>query len=137
MSDVQKYMLLVDNDKTAALATAQQTAQGMICGGNADVKVSAYKTTDLETNRVTLINVVQSLGEYINDESLTIRSKAVQYLAQVIDQLSSTFLSRQQVQVLCQFLCDRIEDGGAVGGLKTLQGMTRFNKDMAAMTFRA
>lgn len=119
MSDVQKYMLLVDNDKTAALATAQQSAQ------------------DLETNRVTLINVVQSLGEYINDESLTIRSKAVQYLAQVIDQLSSAFLSRQQVQVLCQFLCDRIEDGNAVGGLKTLQGMTRFTKDMAAMTFRA
>lgn len=33
MSDVQKYLLLVDNDKATALATAQQTAQGMICGG--------------------------------------------------------------------------------------------------------
>lgn len=99
--------------------------------------VSADKITDLESNRVTLINVVQSLGGYINDESLTIRSKAIQHLAQVIGQLSSTFLSRQQVQVLCLFFCDRIDDGGAVGGLKTLQGMTRFNKEMATMTFRA
>lgn len=86
---------------------------------------------------MTLINIVQSLGGYINDDSLKIRSRAVQYLAQVIGQLSSSFLSRQQVQVLCQFFCDRIEDGGAAGGLKTLQGMARFNKEMAAMTFRA
>ena len=138
MSTVQEYMLLVDVDRTAALATARQTAQGMYdVTGEYLGQVGAYETADLETNRVTLFNVVQSLGEYINDESLTIRSKVIQYLAQVIDQLSSTFLSRQQVQLLCQFLCDRIEDGGALGGLKTLQGMTRFNKEMAVMTFRA
>ena len=34
MSEVQQYMLLVDNDKTADLAIAHQTAQGTICQVN-------------------------------------------------------------------------------------------------------
>ena len=86
---------------------------------------------------MTLIEIVQSLGEYINDEDATIRSKAVHYLSIVIGDLSPTFLSRQQIQVLCQFLCDRIEDDGAVGGLGKLQNLRRFNEEMAIMTFRA
>lgn len=93
--------------------------------------------SDLELNRTNLINVVASLGEYINDEALGIRSKAVQFLSGVIGEIPPPFLSRPQVNVLCQFYCDRIEDGGAVEGLKTLQGMTRFNEEMAATTFRA
>ena len=91
----------------------------------------------LESKQLTLIEVVQSLSDYINDEDATIRARAVDYLSEVIGQLSPTFLSRQQVQVLCQFHCDRIEDGGAIGGLRKLQGLGRFNKDMVAMTFRA
>ena len=86
---------------------------------------------------MTLIDIVQSLGEYINDESAIIRSKAVRYLSEVIGALSPTFLTRQQIQVLDQFLCDRIEDGGAVGGLTKLSALGRFNKDMAVVTFRA
>jgi len=86
---------------------------------------------------VSLIEIVQSLGEYINDEDATIRSKAVSFLSQVIGALQPTFLSRQHIQVLCTFLCDRIEDGGAVGGLTKLQELGRFNKEMAIMTLRA
>ncbi len=92
---------------------------------------------ELESKQTALIDVVQSLGEYINDEDPNIRSKAVTYLSQVIEELPSLVLTRQQVQVLCQFLCDRIEDGGAVMGLRKLQSLVRFNQDMAAMTFRA
>jgi len=86
---------------------------------------------------LTLINLVQSLGEYINDEDVAIRSKAIGYLSAVLAALPDKFLTRQQVEVLCQFYCDRIEDGGAVGGLTKLQAVGRFNDDMAAMTFRA
>ena len=96
-----------------------------------------YKPTDLESNQTNLIGVIQSLGEYINREDVKIRSKAVQYLSEIIGALSPGFLSRQQLQVLCRFLCDRMEDGGAIGGLKKLQRMERFNKEMAVMTFRA
>lgn len=91
----------------------------------------------LESRQTTLIEVVQSLGEYINDEDAAVRAKAVQYLSLVIGATPSNFLSIQQVQVLCQFLCDRIEDGGAVGGLRKLSSLRRFTKDMAKMTARA
>lgn len=92
---------------------------------------------ELESKQTTLIDIVQSLGQYINDEDSIIRSKAVTYLSQVIEKLPSAVLTRQQVQVLCQFLCDRIEDGGAIMGLRKLQSLGRFNREMAAMTFRA
>lgn len=80
---------------------------------------------------------MQSLGEYINDEDSIIRSKAVMYLSEIIGKLQAAVLTRQQVEVLCQFLCDRIEDGAAIMGLRSLQSSVRFNKEMAAMTFRA
>jgi DNA repair/transcription protein MET18/MMS19 len=83
------------------------------------------------------VDVVQSLGEYINDEDPILRGKAVSYLTAVIKALPPKFLSRQQIQVLTTFFCDRIEDGGAVAGLDTLQKLERFNKYMAHEVARA
>ncbi|KAL8760875.1 MAG: hypothetical protein Q9184_002963 [Pyrenodesmia sp. 2 TL-2023] len=100
-------------------------------------EVKANKVAELESKEISLVEVVQSLGEYINDKDYSVRSNAVTYLSHVIGALPDTTLSRQQVQVLCQFLCDRIEDGGAVGGLRKLQSLGRFNKEMTVMTFRA
>lgn len=94
-------------------------------------------TAGLENKEINLVQVVESLGEYINDESDSIRSKAVRFLIQVFEVLPSNFLSRQQIQVLCQFLCDRIEDDGAVYGLTVLSKLSRFTSEMAIMTFRA
>ena len=86
---------------------------------------------DVENKKTTLIEVVQSLGEYINDEDPILRGKAVSYLTAVIKALPPKFLTRQQIQVLTTFFCDRIEDGGAVAGLETLQKLDRFNKSLA------
>lgn len=86
---------------------------------------------DVENKKTTLIEVVQSLGEYINDEDPILRGKAVSYLTAVIKALPPKFLTRQQIQVLTTFFCDRIEDGGAVAGLETLQKLDRFNKALA------
>lgn len=86
----------------------------------------------MESKKTTLVEIVQSLGEYINDEDPLLRGKAVSYLTAVIKALPPKFLTRQQVQVLTTFFCDRIEDGGAVTGLETLQKSDRFTKSMAA-----
>ena len=91
----------------------------------------------MESQKLTLIEVVQSLGQYINDEDATIRSRAVEYLSDVIGSLPNSLLTRQQTHVLCQFLCDRIEDGGAIEGLKKLQAHELYNGEMAGITFRA
>ncbi|PWY71088.1 ARM repeat-containing protein [Aspergillus sclerotioniger CBS 115572] len=113
MSALQTFLLVVDHDKQEAKQIAEQIAQ------------------DVESKKVTLIEVVQSLSEYINDEDPILRGKAVSYLTAVIKALPPKFLSRQQIQVLTTFFCDRIEDGGAVAGLETLQKLDRFNKALA------
>ncbi|KNG85167.1 DNA repair/transcription protein [Aspergillus nomiae NRRL 13137] len=113
MSALQTFLLVVDHDKEEAKQIAERIAQ------------------DVETKKTTLIEVVQSLGEYINDEDPILRGKAVSYLTAVIKSLPPKFLSRQQIQVLTTFFCDRIEDGGAVAGLDTLQKLDRFNKALA------
>lgn len=93
--------------------------------------------TDVENKKTTLIEVVQSLGEYINDEDPILRGKAVSYLTAVIRALPPKFLTRQQIQVLTTFFADRIEDGGAVAGLETLQKSDRFHRELAEEVARA
>ncbi|KAJ5124909.1 uncharacterized protein N7515_008734 [Penicillium bovifimosum] len=119
MSALQTFMLVVDHDKEEAKRIAEGIAQ------------------DVESRKVTLIDTVQSLGEYINDEDPILRGKAVSYLTAVIQALSPKYLTRQQIQVLTTFFCDRIEDGGAVAGLRTLQGLDRFNKFLATEVAQA
>lgn len=92
---------------------------------------------DIETKKRSLIDVVQSLGEYINDEDPILRGKAVSYLTAVIKALAPRFLSRLQIQVLTTFFCDRIEDGGAVAGLETLQRLERFHRELAEEVAKA
>ncbi|KAL4902630.1 hypothetical protein BDW74DRAFT_180732 [Aspergillus multicolor] len=113
MSALQTFMLVVDHDKQEARQIAERIAQ------------------DVESKKTTLVEIVQSLGEYVNDEDPLLRGKAVSYLSAVIKALPPKFLTRQQVQVLTTFFCDRIEDAGAVAGLETLQKLDRFTKDMA------
>ncbi|KAJ5566520.1 hypothetical protein N7535_008158 [Penicillium sp. DV-2018c] len=119
MSALQTFMLVVDHDKDEAKRIAEGIAQ------------------DIESRKVTLIDTVQSLGEYINDEDPILRGKAVSYLTAVIQALSPKYLTRQQIQVLTTFFCDRIEDGGAVAGLRTLQSLDRFNKFLATEVAQA
>ncbi|PLN82737.1 ARM repeat-containing protein [Aspergillus taichungensis] len=113
MSALQTFLLVADHDKQEAKQIAERIAH------------------DVENKKTTLIEVVQSLGEYINDEDPILRGKAVSYLTAVIKALPPKFLTRQQIQVLTTFFCDRIEDGGAVAGLETLQKLDRFNKALA------
>lgn len=139
MSDVQQYLLKVDSDRAGAEKIAKDTAQSKthIQKLMTRARLKADEMVELDLKETTLIDVVQSLGEYINDEDASIRSKAVTYLSHVISAVPDSTLSRQQVLVLCQFLCDRIEDGGAIGGLRELQSLSRFSREMAIMTFRA
>ena len=81
--------------------------------------------------------MVQSLGEYINDEDEKIRARAVSYLTAIVSALPPNFLTRQQIQVLSDFLGARIEDGGAIEGLSRLQTSSRFTKEMAQTLLKA
>ncbi|KAG5301025.1 DNA repair/transcription protein [Histoplasma ohiense] len=119
MSELQEFLLVVEDNREQALGIASIAAQ------------------KLENKQSTLIGLVQSLGEYINDENPAIRGKVVSYLTAVIKALSPNFLSRQQIQALTDFYCDRIEDGGAIAGLDRLQGLDRFTEDMTERVIRS
>jgi DNA repair/transcription protein MET18/MMS19 len=97
----------------------------------------AYISLELQSRETTLLDVVQSLGEYINDEDSKIRGRAVSYLTAALSALPPKFLSLQQLDVLCQFFSDRIEDGGAVDALMKLQSLDRFTNEMAQTVIRA
>ena len=92
---------------------------------------------DIEEKKTSLVEVVQSLNEYINDENPILRGKAVSYLTAILRQLAPKSLSRQQIQALTTFFCERIQDGGAVAGLETLQAQDRFGRELAVDTAHA
>ena len=86
---------------------------------------------------MTLFEVVQSLGEYINHDDAAIRAKATDYFSQVINGLAPDCLLTRHAQVVCTFLCSRMEDGGAISGVAALQRQKVFNSEMAVMTLKA
>ena len=135
MLNVQKYLLAADSDKAKATGIAQDTAKG-ICG-QPTRSSKTYESVALESKQSTLVDIVQSLSDYINDNDATVRSRTMQYLSQVIGHLHAAFLSRQQIQILCEFFCNRIEDGGAIEGLRRLATLEKFSRDMVGLTFRA
>ncbi|KAL8712431.1 MAG: hypothetical protein Q9220_003279 [cf. Caloplaca sp. 1 TL-2023] len=138
MSGIHGYLMKVDDDKRGAEQVAKETAHSTLLQRNATpYETETYCALGLQAGQTSLIDIVQSLGDFINDEDPAIRSKAVTYLSHVIEALPDATLSRQHVQVLCQFLCDRIEDSGAMMGLTKLQSMGRFTKEMAITTLRA
>lgn len=134
-SDARNYVLAVESNKQEAAQIAQSVAQSELINC---IRLAKLLTgQELESRQVTLIELVQSLGEYINDEDEKIRARALAYLVAVISFLPPKFLSRQQIQVLVQFLCDRIEDGGAIDGLSRLQSLDRFTTELAQTVVRA
>lgn len=138
MSALQTFLLVVDHDKEEAKRIADTVAQGT---SDPPIPRTGFPrltyAIDVESKKTTLIDIVQQLGEYINDEDPIIRGKAVSFLTAVIKALSPRFLTRQQIQVLTTFFGDRIEDGGAVTGLEHLQGLDRFNDELATETAQA
>ncbi|KAI9652551.1 MAG: hypothetical protein M1829_001511 [Trizodia sp. TS-e1964] len=108
MTDPQLFLLNIDTNPLEAYNVANVTAKR------------------LERKEMRLIDLIESLGEYLTDEDTTVRSKAIQYLSAVLPRLSHKFLSKQQASILCQFLCNRLEDES---GLKeTAQGLVALQK---------
>lgn len=143
MSALQTFMLVVEHDKDEAKRIAEGVAQGQSdhrpTSPHSQRRMTLIRrlNLDVESKKTTLIEIVQQLGEYINDEDPILRGKAVSFLTSVIKALPPKFLSRQQIQVLTSFFCDRIEDGGAVAGLDTLQKLDRFTKELATEVAQA
>ncbi|KAI9857336.1 MAG: hypothetical protein M1824_004886 [Vezdaea acicularis] len=118
MSDAQEYLLAIDKNQQEAAHIAKEVANR------------------IERKETKLVEVVQSVGEYLTDDDATIRAKAVAYLGAVLGSLDAKALTRQHVAVTRQFFCDRIDDATGLKesaqGLVALQRSSHFSAEDAA-----
>lgn len=92
MSDIQLYLLEVDKNKDEAKDIAIRSA------------------LKLQSQRLKLIDLITSLGEYINNkEDASLRSKSVAFLADVLENTPPRVLSGQERRLICDFILGRIE----------------------------
>ncbi|KAF4553608.1 Dos2-interacting transcription regulator of RNA-Pol-II-like protein [Elsinoe fawcettii] len=92
MSDIQLYLVEAGKNKDEARKIAQETA------------------AKLERKEIQLLALIESIGEYINNEDPTLRTNSIAFLADTLDSLSSRVLSLQQRLLLTEFILSRMED---------------------------
>ncbi|RPA91136.1 ARM repeat-containing protein [Choiromyces venosus 120613-1] len=104
-------------------------------------RISKESAKQIQDKELKLLDLVQSLGGYLTDDDKTTRAKAIGYLSSVLGYLDPKALSRQQVAVIAQFLCDRLEDETGLKetsrGLFALQKSSRFGKEEATLVSSA
>ncbi|PWW78340.1 ARM repeat-containing protein [Tuber magnatum] len=104
-------------------------------------RISRESAKQIQDKELKLLDLVQSLGDYLTDDDKTTRAKAIGYLSSVLGYLDPKTLSRQQVAVIAQFLCDRLEDETGLKetsqGLFALQKSSRFGKEEAILVSSA
>ncbi|GAM91442.1 hypothetical protein ANO11243_094920 [Dothideomycetidae sp. 11243] len=112
MSEIQLYLVEAGKNKDEARKIAQETAG------------------KLERKQIQLLALVESVGEYINNEDATLRSHSLAYLADVLDAISLRVLSLQQRSLLTEFILSRIRDDseGIAACAKALVALERLGK---------
>ena len=78
MSDIQIYLLEFDKNKKEASRIAEQSST-RTWNHSAPQKTSLKRGIGLQNNQLKLVELIESLGEYINNEEPTIRAKGMSY----------------------------------------------------------
>lgn len=112
MSDIQLYLVEATKNKDEARRIAQETA------------------AKLERKQIQLLALVESIGEYINNEDATLRSHSLAFLADVLDALPLRALSLQHRMLLTEFVLSRIQDDseGTASCAKALMALEKMSK---------
>ncbi|KAF2836464.1 ARM repeat-containing protein [Patellaria atrata CBS 101060] len=118
MSDIQLYLFEFDRNKKEATQIAEQSAKR------------------LESKELKLIDLIESLGEYLNSEDGSIRAKTISYLSEVLTAVPNKVLSGQQRNLLLEFTLSRIADDGAgiascARSLIALEGKGQWDQERA------
>ncbi|KIW07731.1 uncharacterized protein PV09_01661 [Verruconis gallopava] len=119
MSDVQLYLIEAEKDKKEASRIASVTAHR------------------LEAKELKLLDLIESIGEYLNNDDAAIRAKTLSYLAEILQFMPPKVLSVQQRNLLSEFILSRISnDASSIGScakaLLALEELGRWDQDMVA-----
>lgn len=95
-------------------------------------KIAGQIAQAIEADKTTLLDLVGILGEYLTQENDSVRSRGTECLAETLKRVSPSKLTKAQVSVTCEFLCDRIDDevslAHVVAGLMSVINMEAFSK---------
>lgn len=119
MSDIQLYLVEVTKNKDEAKRIAQQTA------------------SRLSRRELKLISLVESIGEYVNNDDTNLRANSLAYLADVLESLPNRLLTGQQRSLLCDFILSRVQDdnegtGSCARALIALEEKGKWDQETAA-----
>lgn len=65
---------------------------------------------EIVTDRMGIVDLVTSIGEYLTDNNISVRAKAVLLLSQTLGELPKDRLPAKHVSVLLQFYLSRLDD---------------------------
>ncbi|KAG6869217.1 hypothetical protein C0993_009080 [Termitomyces sp. T159_Od127] len=96
---------------------------------------------EISENKLTLLDVVKALGEFLTSEEDTIRTKGVDLLSLILNRCPAEKLNRQSVRVLTTFYCGKLDDTEtiipALNGLRTLTSHPSCSSDDATSIVQA
>lgn len=75
MSQVQLFLLEYDKSRQGASVIAQQSASRELSQANIH---HALTLIELESKQLKLVDLIESLGEYLNNDDVSIRNKGTQ-----------------------------------------------------------
>lgn len=85
------------------------------------LQLPLHANTVITTDQAKLVDLVQLLGEYLVDESAKTRQTAIQCISDVLKDLPTDKLTKQQLTVISEFLSERLADEPVTG--QVLDGM--------------
>ncbi|KAF1813660.1 ARM repeat-containing protein [Eremomyces bilateralis CBS 781.70] len=114
MSDIRLYLVEHEKSRKEASQIAIRTAER------------------LQSKELKLLDLIEALGEFLNDNDPSVRAKALAYLADVLESVPRGTVSRQQRELLVHFLTTRIngdaEGLGAAACANALMKIEEFGK---------
>lgn len=102
-------------------------------------EIAAQSARKLDSKELKLIDLITTIGEYINNEDAKIRTKTVTYLAEVLELVR--VLSNQQRRLLCDFILGRLEGdiegvGASARALLALESHGKWDRETAQKVMR-
>ncbi|XP_052102418.1 MMS19 nucleotide excision repair protein homolog isoform X1 [Mytilus californianus] len=98
-------------------------------------------TKDIVNNEVKLVTFIENLQKYLTSTDVSIRSRCVRLIAEVLHQLPNSHLNEDEVELLVTYMCERLMDHHSVQppalyALLALSGCKNFPDGLASKICR-
>ncbi|KAL4231335.1 mms19 nucleotide excision repair [Mactra antiquata] len=108
---------------------------------NDDGTVPKKLSQTLVNGKISLTDIIENLGGHMTNTEVEVRKKATQLIADILHQLSHSFLSHNQVSLLSTYLCEKLKDHAfihppALYGLEALSRCDLISREIIELICR-